>query len=132
MEKNASLNIPRVIALAAVLAGAVASLDLTLRAGHNNNSVLLVILFSCWVLSPFAGLLVAIALFKRRPSISRLMLYILALVISIGSLLCYGGTFSIPGAKPAAVFLFVPLVSWVLVVIVIMAAPKASREDKNI
>jgi len=41
------------------LAGAVGSVGLTLRAGHRNNSLILMALFATWVLSPLVALVLA-------------------------------------------------------------------------
>lgn len=46
----------RTAAMLAVVAGAVGSVGLTLRAGHRNNSLVLQMLFLIWVLLPFVAL----------------------------------------------------------------------------
>ena len=110
-----------------VLAGAVGSLGFTLYTGRNNKSVLLIVLFFIWVLSPFIGLLVANVVTKRWSDLLRLTLYILMIFLTIGSLVAYSGVLNPTGAKPAGVFLIVPLISWLVIVIVIPLAAVRSR-----
>src|SRR5258708_35556276 len=122
MKKMLTLTLLRKIALVVIVAGAGASLAFMLHTGRNNNSVLLVVLFAIWVLSPFAGLLVATMISTRWLPATRVSLYCLVLVITIGSMIGYSGALTPPGAKPAAIFLIVPLLSWVLMAIVILVA----------
>jgi hypothetical protein len=115
------------MALIAMLAGAGGSLSLMLLTGRNNDSVLLLVLFVTWVLSPFIALLVAIVVSKRWSVLTRVTLYSLMFVLTPGSLVSYSGTLSPPGAKPAFVFLVVPLISWLLIAIVIPITASLSR-----
>ena len=121
-SNNTFIHLLRTIALIAMLAGAVGSLGLVLYTGRRNESVLLLVLFAGWVLSPFMGLLVANMFSKHWSVLARLTLYWLMLVITGGSLLGYSGVLSPPGAKPAFIFLAVPLISWLLMAIVIPIA----------
>jgi hypothetical protein len=127
LKKTIPLNLLRIIALAFVVAGAMASLGLMLHAGRNNKSILLVLLFAAWVLSPFVGLLVANLAAKRWSRTVCIALYCLMIVLTLGSLVGYSGALSPPGSKPAGVFLIVPLLSWLLIAIVIPVAASRSR-----
>lgn len=120
------------MALIGVLVGAMGSLGLMLHAGRNNPSVLLILLFVIWVLSPFLALLVANVISKRWSAYSRSILYWLMLVLTIGSLVSYSGVLSPPGTKPAFVFLVVPLISWLLMVLVIPIAAFLSRKSNSV
>jgi hypothetical protein len=51
------LKLLQSFALGVIIVGALGSLYLTMRAGGNNKSLLLVLLFLLWVLSPFAALI---------------------------------------------------------------------------
>jgi hypothetical protein len=117
----------RTIAVVVVLAGAVGSLALTLYTGRNNKSFLLIVLFFIWILSPFLALLVANVFAKRWSDLFRMILYSLMIILPLGSLVAYSGVLSPIGAKPAGVFLIVPLVSWLLIVIVILLAAIMAR-----
>src|SRR5260221_9605553 len=101
-----------------------------LRAGRHNNSVLLLLLFTAWVLSPFVVLLLTNVISKRWSVTSHVILYSLMLVLTVGSLICYSGTVS-PWSKPAAVFLVVPMLSWLLIVIVFPIAKSQSRKQSH-
>ena len=122
------------MALIVVLAGAAASLILMFNAGRNQKSILLIILFTIWVLSPFTALLIANVIAKRWTIPTRISFYLLMLFITLGSLLGYSGSLNPPGTKPAFKFLIVPMVSWLLIVIVFLIAGSRSRKlaRKNI
>lgn len=74
------------------------------------------------------ALLVANVVSKRWSVPCRITLYSLMLVLTLGSLVGYSGILSPPGTKPAAVFLIVPLISWLLIAIVIPIAASLSRK----
>ena len=113
----------RTVAMIAVLAGASGSVGLMLRVGHRNNSRILLALFGIWVLSPFIALVWANVVSKRWSVLTRAALYSLMLVLTLGSLAAYGDVaLGPPRAKPAFIFLVVPLASWLLIAIVIPVA----------
>jgi hypothetical protein len=132
MKQIVNLGLLHAVALVAVLAGAAGSVGLTLHAGRNNTSALLVALFLIWVLSPFIGLFVANVVARNSSVTSRVALYSLMLFISIGSLVGYSGVFSPHSIKAAAVFLIVPLLSWFLMLVVILAARSISRRSEDV
>jgi hypothetical protein len=79
------------------------------------------------VLSPFVGLAVAGIASKRFSVLSGATLACVTLFIALGSLASYGGVVPMPpGSRPAFVFLVVPLVSWLLMVIPVALARRAS------
>ena len=112
-----------------MLTGALVSLGLTLRAGRNNHSLILMMLFGVWVLSPFTGLVIAYILSNRWPVFTRNVLYLLSMVLTIISLLIYGRLLAPAGLKPAFVFLIFPLLSWLTLAVVIPLT--ASRSGKQ-
>jgi hypothetical protein len=79
-----SLGLLRSLSLVAVVAGAVGSVGFMLRAGQRTPRLLLV-LFTIWVLSPFAALLWANIVSTRWSAIIRAVLYCVTLV-TLGSL----------------------------------------------
>src|SRR5665811_730866 len=119
MKKIFDLNFLRTIALIVMLVGAIGSLGIMFSAGRNQNSVILITLFTVWVLSPFVGLLIANKISKRWTVLTRVTLYWLMIVLTLGSLISYSGAFSQVGTKPAFKFLVVPLILWILIVTVI-------------
>jgi hypothetical protein len=121
----------RTAALVIALIGAVGSLYFMFNAGRGQPSILLLALFAAWVLSPFVGLFVANMISKGWAILTRASLYCLMIVLTLGSLGAYNGTFSSPETKPAFVFLVVPLASWFLMVTVILIASGISRKSND-
>ena len=100
-----------------LVVGATASLAFMLHFGSRSGFILIG-LFAGWVLSPFAVLAVADTRAKRWSVVTRTTLYVLMLILALGSIAIYGVNASTAlSAKPAAVFLLVPLGSWFLLVI---------------
>jgi len=122
------LGLLHAAALIAVLAGAVGSVGLMLRAGHRNPSRLLLVLFALWVLSPFIALVLANMVSKRWSVLTRAALYTVMLVLAVGSLAIYGDVaLGPPRTKTAFVFVVVPPASWLLIAIAISIAALISR-----
>jgi len=118
MEKSHTPGILHTIAFVVLLAGAIASLCMTLQAGRTNDSFLLIFLFAVWVLSPFVALLVLLMVSRNWKALRRRMLYYLILFIALGSMLGYSGLLGPIGTKHAFVFEVIPLISWLLIVII--------------
>lgn len=118
----------RVVALIAVVAGAVGSLWLVFRADQRTPRFLLLI-FVFWVLSPFVALAWANVVSKRWPVLTRATLYGVTLIVTLGSLAFYGKFVLPPAGSPRAfVFVAVPLASWLLMAIVVSTAALISRK----
>ncbi len=113
------LGLLRTAALIAVLVGAVGSVGLMLRVGQRQRSVILLVLFTIWVLSPFVALIALASMGSTRwPVLTRATLYSVMLIVTLGSLAVYGDVaFGPPRAKPASFFLMVPLISWLLIAV---------------
>jgi hypothetical protein len=117
----------RAAAMIAVVAGAVGSVGLMLRAGQRTPRFLLV-LFVIWVLSPFVVLAWANIVSRRWSVLTRATLYCVTLVLTLGSLAIYGNLVSPPAGSPRAfVFVVVPPVSWALLAVVVPIAALISR-----
>ena len=96
--------------------------------GHQNPSHSLLALFAAWACSPFVALLLANVRSKRGAVPIRAALHLVSVVVAAVSLAAYGEVISMPsGAKPAFVFLVVPLGSWVLMTVVSLAARVSRR-----
>ena len=124
---SSNQNLLRITALTVVLLGAVGSLYFMFNVGSNQKSVLLLALFTAWVLSPFVGLFVATKISNRWTVVTRSSLYLLMIILAIGSLVAYSGALTPSGTKPAFIFLVIPFVSWLLIVIVIPIVRRWSR-----
>jgi len=118
----------KAVAKIAAMAGAIGSVGLVLVVGHRNSSVVLLLMFAFWVLAPFIALLLADLVWKRGNA----ALYSLMPVLAVGSLAIYGSVaFGPPRAKPAAVFLMVPVASWLLIAIVGMLSRRLTKSPNN-
>ena len=103
----------------AMIVGATGGLVSMFIVGHRQRSVLLIVLFATWVLSPFVALALVQARAKGWPSTSRTMVRYAAILISLGTLATYVYVIVRPlKSQPASTFLIVPFVSWVAVVVV--------------
>ena len=129
MKQVPNLTLLRTIAVVVVLAGAVGSLAMTLQAGHKNNSVLLVVLFAAWVLSPYIAFMIANVISGLWNDLNRKTLYYIMIFLAVVSLVSYSGAISPPGMKPAFIFLVVPLISWLFLGIFILIAVSQSRRE---
>jgi hypothetical protein len=122
------LRVLRSAALFAAPAGAIGSVGLMLHAGRRNDSRILMVLFTFWVLSPFVGLVLANLISKRWPVPVRATLDSLMLVLTLTSLVIYGYVaLGPPRAKTAVVFVIVPPLSWLLIAITAPIAALISR-----
>ena len=123
METSFRLKALRVISLSMSIIGIMGSLVLMIHSGRHNQSVLLILLFTGWVSSPFLALY--ISYFSNFwPDSRRVLLYVVMIIIAIGSLIVYSGAFGIRGPHPAFVYMIIPLISWVLIGISGLAAFK--------
>jgi hypothetical protein len=131
LKNKSSFTPVRTIAIIVLLAAAAASLVMVIRAGRHNSSIILPILFILWVLSPFAVLLIANWISKPWTTLTRLTLYWLMLVISVGSVISYSGLINPPGMKAAFLFLITPLLSLLLTMTGILIAASISRNNNE-
>ena len=105
----------RAAARIAVIAGAAGSLALMLRAGARQRSVVLILLFTGWVLSPFLGLALANLRAARWTSRMRTTLHATMVAASALCLTLYG-MHAVRGAMKAGfVYLVVPGAAWFLI-----------------
>jgi len=117
----------------AAVAGAVGSVALTLYAGRNNNLPLLMILMAGWVLAPFMGYALAKRFSDSWAPSTRAVLDGIIVLVAVASLILYArGALRPPASKPAAVFVAVPIVAWLLLLIgVPLAALIARRRSRS-
>ena len=125
------LRLLRAVALSAVVAGAVGSIGLMLRAGQRTPRFLLV-LFTIWVLSPFVALAWANMVSRRWSVLTRATLHVVTLVLTLGSLAIYGGLVDLkpPGSANAFLFVLVPPVSWLFMTMVVPVAALISHRRR--
>jgi hypothetical protein len=115
----------------AVLVGGVGSVALMFRAGYRgrgNPPPLLMVLFTFWVLSPFAALAWAGAVSRRWSALTRMALQVVTLFVALVSLGIYGYFALGPErAQVAPPFVLVPPLSWLLSALVLATAALVAR-----
>src|SRR6476620_4922772 len=103
-DKEASnQNFMRIVALTIVILGAVGSLYFMFNAGRHQKSILLIALFTAWVLSPFVVFIIVNNISIRWTAPLRLALYCIMIMLAVSSLIFYSGTFNTPQTKPASI-----------------------------
>ncbi len=130
-KKTSNQNALRTTALIVALVGAVGSLYFMFRAGREQKSIILLGLFTAWVLSPYIGLFISNKISNRWKVPARRLLYWLIIVLTISSLVAYSGAFNTPETKNAFIFLIFPMISWFLIVTVFFIARKISNKNLN-
>src|SRR3954467_11078621 len=95
-KKMFNINFLRTIAIALAVVAAAGSLHFMFNVGCNQKSVLLIVLFTGWVLSPFVGLLIANKIYNRWTASAYASLDWLMIILAIGSLVVYSGAFNTP------------------------------------
>jgi uncharacterized membrane protein YhaH (DUF805 family) len=123
MENTSSDKLFRNFSIFIVMIGIIGSLGLMFHTGRHNKSIILILLFTVWVASPFLGLLV-ICFSKRLRDSRRRYLYFLMIFIAVISLIIYSGAFGLHGPHPAFVFMVVPLISWLVIGTITLGAIK--------
>lgn len=117
----------RATALVALLAGAVGSVGLTLRAGRHAPQILQV-LFTAWVLIPFVALLLTSVVSRGWSVLTRASLYVVTLVVTGGSFTIYGLVAAEAARKnPTSTFVVVPPASCLLIAVAISVAALIAR-----
>ena len=131
-SEGGSFGLLRALAMIAVLVGAAGSFGLMLRVGRRNPSLILLVLFTVWVLSPFVALLWANVVSKWWRVLTPATALSLTLVLTLVSLAIYGRVAFGPHiAQPASAFLMVPLASWAVIVVVIFLSRRLSKRDER-
>jgi hypothetical protein len=111
----------RSTARGAVLAGALGSAAITLRAGRSAPRFLLIAI-AIWVLAPFVAVLLVDAISKRWSAVSQSALHAVMVLLALVSLVVYGGELVRPHTPPAFMFVLVPPASLLLMALVLTVA----------
>jgi hypothetical protein len=106
-----------------VLLSALGSLACTLYAGHHNRSFLLAGMFAAWVGAPFVGMLAVLRGAEGGSAKGVRLVRALAIFVSLASPALYIAFLLLPpGHSAAAPFLVIPVVSWVAIAAMMVAA----------
>ena len=130
-NKTSNQNILRSTALIVALFGAMGSLIFMFRAGSKQHSIILLGLFTTWVLSPYVGLFILNKMVNNWPIPARVLLYWLMIMLTLFSLIAYSGAFNMPKSKNAFIFLIFPLISWFFIVLIFFIARRISKKNRN-
>ena len=123
---------PRTAGLAAAVIGAIVSVAMLVhvgtRSGSNKAQPVVMILMAIWVSSPYVLLVAGKAFSKSWSDLSRATLYWMMIVVAVISLAVYipFGTGPV-GPKPAAPFVAIPPLQWILIVVALLIAAGTSR-----
>ena len=129
-KKTSDINLLRTVAITIVLIGAAVSLFFMFNAGRNQKSILLIALFTAWVLSSFVGLLILNKISSHWTATTvRTSVLWLMIILTIGSVVAYSGILIPSGTKTAFIFLVAPLASWILIVTTFLIGRKISYKN---
>ena len=132
MKTIADNRFLRLPVLIAAPIGAAGSLVFMFRVGHRNQSVVLMILFTAWVLAPFLAMVWANRHSERWPARPRTVLRVIILLLTPGLLLAYGTVaLGAPRAQPAFMFLVAPLCSLLLIGMALLIGGFIARTPRN-
>lgn len=120
----------RTVARLALPAGAAGSVLLLMRAGSRQRSILLMLLFTGWVLSPFLALALANLRARAWQPYTRTALYGAILGVTFISISVYTLTSMLPGAKAGFVYLVVPAACWLLIGMALATAALVSPKPR--
>jgi len=113
-----------------LLAGAAGSVLLMMRAGSRQRSVVLILLFTGWVLSPFIALALANVRARNWQPHMRTALYGAVLGVTFISISVYVLSAIIPGTKAGFIYLVVPAACWLLIALAFATAALVSPKRR--
>lgn len=117
----------RTVARTALLVGAAGSIALMLRAGQRQRSVLLILLFSGWVLSPFLGLALANLSAARWPPRVQAAVRTAMIAVAAAALAFYGFHAVTGAGKAGFVYLVGPAACWLIAIGIVGAVAATGR-----
>ena len=91
---------------------------------------ILMVLFTLWVVSPFALLALLHTVSKRWADVTRATAYGVTPIVSAVSLVIYGASALAASRPKTAIFVLVAPLSWLLIVIAISAAALIARRSQ--
>lgn len=102
------------------------------RSGSNAAQPVVMVLIAIWVISPFVILFALHKVSASWSSATRSALYVMMLIISVLSLVVYLAAAAGPARpKPAAPFVALPPVAWVIIAIALLVAAFVSRSKQR-
>lgn len=114
----------------ALVAGAAGSITLMTHAGARQRSVVLLLLFTSWVLSPFFALALANLRAGRWQPATRTALYGAMISVAFISLSVYALQAKFPQMKAGFIYLVVPAACWLLIAMALATAALVTPRRK--
>lgn len=109
--------------------GALGAIAFLLRTGYREGTPgMLLLMIGAWVVSPF--ILIALAMHRSRhwSDTTREALYLVAILVGVGTLAVYLRVALVPlRAKPAVPFVALPPIAWIVTILSIAVAALMSR-----
>ena len=130
-KKSVRQNFLRTAALTIMLVGAASSLYFMFRTASNQKSIVLLGLFTAWVLSPFVGLILADRHSRQWTKNLYIWLYLTMILLTIVSLTAYSGIWTLLKTPPAFKFLIIPFLSWLVILIILLIAKRQLRKGNK-
>ena len=119
-------------ALLAIFAGATGSLTLMFLVGRRNQSRILMLLFTLWVLMPYVSLFIASKVSRRWTPNTRAALQSMTLIVAAVSVAIYAVVaFGPPRPQPAFWFLIVPPASLILTSAVVALTARIPNKQQS-
>jgi len=119
----------RTMARLAVAVGAIGSVALMLYIGRRNQHYWLLVMFVVWDAAPFLALGFLDFYAARWSAATRAALYIVTLTVTVVSLGAYVDVVVRPRPQPAALFLIMPVVAWLLMAAAVPMTEYLSRKQ---
>jgi len=124
------MNALRALARLAVVVGAIGASVLMLYVGRRNQHYWLLVMFVVWDVAPFLALGFADLYAARWSAATRATLYVVTLLVAVVSLGVYLDVIVRPRPQPAAPFLIVPVVAWLIMLTAVpMAAYMSAKQS---
>ncbi len=127
MKAKHDQTIFKAVTITVTIIGAIVSLYFMFLAGSQQKSLVLIGLFTGWVLSPFIGLLIVYFISSKWVSSVRSSIYWLMSLVPVCAMLIYSGIFPLASEKPAFSFLVAPLISWLVIVTAFLLARRINK-----
>jgi hypothetical protein len=115
----------------ALVVGAAGSITLMARAGARQRSIVLLGLFTGWVLSPFLALAIGNSRARLWQPATRTALYGAMIGVSFISLSIYALQAMFPEMKAGFIYLVVPAACWLLIAVALATAVAVSPRRKQ-
>ena len=113
-----------------LIVAALSSIGFMFYTARSQRSIILLLLFTIWVGSPFIALFYAQSRSKQKTDKFQNNFRWLTLFICIVSVLIYSGILGRLSKQPAFIYLVVPFISWFLIISMIIGSKFLSKKNE--